>query len=1274
MLTKKFPLLGYVKSFEDHGVSVSFGVSEFEGIIPMKNVKKAKRELSVGELVETIVDKTNAGTKIAFVSIQSSKVAKAVVKSSELNADAIKPGMMFKCVVEEVLQTGVKVTFMGLFKGTIHINQIPHHGADWQEKYRVGSLISARVIRVDATTESTVVAFSVMPHCLKLKVPDVKASVGGKFKAKLVREDAGRGIMFKLISAMSATEGGDDESDDEETDSEEETSEEEDMEVDGEVEESESEEEQEDEEEEDSDDEDDDDEALGYAYVTLDNIADEKIDKLPKRLVAGSKTLHTVRVVSISHFDAMPMATIRPSLLSADIVAFEELKPGMRITCTVKKFISAGVILSLNSKLDGFCESMMLSDYKLRDPKLKFRIGQRVPCRVLRTNPEHRRVYLTAKRSLVKETPMVTSMEEAEGLIGQVVTGFVLNILDAGVVVCFYNGVCGFISAKYLKKQGIKIKKEFKTGQTVKCGINSVDLEGPNIMLKYGGKVESSSVTMKASDIPKGAAVKGRISAINNGFLVVKLESAVCEGKTLNAKGTARIDMLDISNDIDVVQNPASKFKKGDEISAVISRSGKNGIALRMEGGADIVPGERVCGRVNFGAKHVPKSLDITLPLGEHGRVSLTHSADPVSWQDQPFKMDKIYANKDIVSVYVVNKAPNGVFNCSLRESLTETETKCDIEEIVDAETTSMQAGKVVKGFIKSVSEKTVFVELTPKLTAIVYAGELDDAFVKNARDIYTEGQLVTGKLLSVHADTLRATMSLKASVVSGKSLDWSNMKNGMVVEGKVFAVKDFGVLVRINGSSLRGLCHRNSLSDDKIVKIDKHFSQGDSVKALIKSFDEAKKRIELSMKASELANADVEESSSEEEDSEEEESTSLMKKLMSKKMAEDSSDEEESEEEGSEEEESESGSEEEESEEEGSEEEESESGSEEEEEDSDDEEDEKEEPMALDVSGGFDWMLAGQNDESEDEEEEETTHTTDSKTRRANKRKEESRIRAREDELASGKAEPQSEVDYERLILETPHDSMLWIRFMAHYAGMGEITKARAVSERALKMIPIGNEAERKNIWTAKLNLAYKHGDSEMLQSELKSAVASNEPKGMYLQMLNILEKDGEFQQAKELCDGTLVKKFKSSCKIWIRTLRLRLSMGGTSEDLKTVMKRAITCLPKRKHIKAMQKFASLHYKYGNNEKGRSYFEDLVAKNPKRVDLWNVYVDQEIKTRELDTIRQLFERLVNMKFSSKKMKHWFKRYLDFENQFGDESTQKHVKLLALAYVQRERQ
>ena len=49
---------------------------------------------------------------------------------------------------------------------------------------------------------------------------------------------------------------------------------------------------------------------------------------------------------------------------------------------------------------------------------------------------------------------------------------------------------------------------------------------------------------------------------------------------------------------------------------------------------------------------------------------------------------------------------------------------------------------------------------------------------------------------------------------------------------------------------------------------------------------------------------------------------------------------------------------------------------------------------------------------------------------------------------------------------------------------------------------------------------------------------------------------------------------------------------------------------------------------------------------------------------------RQLFERVIHMNFSAKKMKFFFKKYLDFEEKYGTEEDVSAVKQKAVEYVQ----
>lgn len=81
--------------------------------------------------------------------------------------------------------------------------------------------------------------------------------------------------------------------------------------------------------------------------------------------------------------------------------------------------------------------------------------------------------------------------------------------------------------------------------------------------------------------------------------------------------------------------------------------------------------------------------------------------------------------------------------------------------------------------------------------------------------------------------------------------------------------------------------------------------------------------------------------------------------------------------------------------------------------------------------------------------------------------------------------------------------------------------------------------------------------------------------------------------------------------------------------------------------------------------------FEGLLASWPKRLDLWNVLLDAEIKQGDQEQIRRLFERITSQNLKSKKAKFFFKRWLDYEEREGDAKSQERVRMLAAEYVRK---
>lgn len=66
------------------------------------------------------------------------------------------------------------------------------------------------------------------------------------------------------------------------------------------------------------------------------------------------------------------------------------------------------------------------------------------------------------------------------------------------------------------------------------------------------------------------------------------------------------------------------------------------------------------------------------------------------------------------------------------------------------------------------------------------------------------------------------------------------------------------------------------------------------------------------------------------------------------------------------------------------------------------------------------------------------------------------------------------------------------------------------------------------------------------------------------------------------------------------------------------------------------ISKFGMLEFKYGQPENGRTMFEGIVSNYPKRMDIWSIYMDMEVKyggKQNVQQARHLFERCLTNEF-----------------------------------------
>uniref|UniRef100_A0A8C6W9K4 Protein RRP5 homolog n=1 Tax=Nannospalax galili TaxID=1026970 RepID=A0A8C6W9K4_NANGA len=333
-----------------------------------------------------------------------------------------------------------------------------------------------------------------------------------------------------------------------------------------------------------------------------------------------------------------------------------------------------------------------------------------------------------------------------------------------------------------------------------------------------------------------------------------------------------------------------------------------------------------------------------------------------------------------------------------------------------------------------------------------------------------------------------------------------------------------------------------------------------------------------------------------------------------------------------------------------------------------------------LQLSSGFTWDVGldsltpalptrgESSDSEEDEKPRQATKKKSKKERELEKQKAEKELSRIEEALMDPGRQPESADDFDRLVLSSPNSSILWLQYMAFHLQATEIEKARAVAERALKTISFREEQEKLNVWVALLNLENMYGSQESLTKVFEQAVQYNEPLKVFLHLADIYTKSEKFKEAGELYNRML-KRFRQEKAVWIKygAFVLGRSQAGASHR---VLQRALECLPTKEHVDVIAKFAQLEFKLGDAERAKAIFENMLSTYPKRTDVWSVYIDMTIKHGSQKEVRGIFERVIHLSLAPKRMKFFFKRYLDYEKQHGTEQDVQAVKAKALEYVE----
>ncbi|XP_063056159.1 protein RRP5 homolog isoform X2 [Engraulis encrasicolus] len=689
----------------------------------------------------------------------------------------------------------------------------------------------------------------------------------------------------------------------------------------------------------------------------------------------------------------------------------------------------------------------------------------------------------------------------------------------------------------------------------------------------------------------------------------------------VNAKITGTVGLLAMTTKIKDAKRPQKMTKEGETLKAkVVSvvTEPKPQLRLSLNGTHELSAGSVVMAAVHAIKPHA--GLSLRLPFGGKGWASMLDLED--SYTPEPLQQFQ----EDQLLKCSILEAKEHKYHVSLRPSRTHPDRKLPVADVEVNSVEELKEDQILRGYISLVAEKGIFVRLSRNITGRVQFKKASEYFVKD-KSIYAKhipkDKLITVKVLSVDSEAGHVDLSaLPADTGKGDLLP-----DSLQLPYKKYLKKKRKRKITETVAGEAGTTEEPAAKKKKKKKKPSSGEEHDSGVEVYFREEETEEAPEKPAKTK------VDKPKDDKPKAKEAKSKTTTTSSSSSSAT---------------------------------------------------------EPARLQVSAGFSWDATlsslrpattaaattdlRSSDEEEEEEEEEEQPTEKKSQKRSRKaqeeesKREEEELRRQEAELMDPSQRPQSAHAFERLLLASPDSSLLWLQYMAFHLQATEIEQARAVAERALKTISFREEQEKLNVWVALMNLENMYGSEESLQKVFERAVQYCEPMPVYQRLADIYATSNKLKEAESLYNS-MVKRFRAEQAVWL-SYGTYLVRQGQSDAANALLQRALKSLSNKQHVDLISKFARLEFRYGDKERGKAMLEKVLSTYPKRTDLWSIFIDLMIKHGSQQDVRELLDRVIHLSVSVKKIKFFFKRYLDYEKKHGTPDTIQAVKQKALEYVE----
>ncbi|TGD92135.1 30S ribosomal protein S1 [Methylobacterium nonmethylotrophicum] len=230
----------------------------------------------------------------------------------------------------------------------------------------------------------------------------------------------------------------------------------------------------------------------------------------------------------------------------------------------------------------------------------------------------------------------------------------------------------------------------------------------------------------------------------------------------------------------------------------------------------------------------------------EPGIEGLIHVSE-MSWTKKNVHPGKIVSTSQEVEVQILEVDPvKRRISLGLKQTL---------QNPWEAFSEKHPPGTEVEGEVKNKTEFGLFIGLEGDVDGMVHLSDLDwNRPGEQVIDEFKKGDVVRAQVLDVDVEKERISLGIKQLAGDPFADAGEGIRKGQVVTCEVLEVKDSGIEVKIVDSDLQAFIRRADLARERNDQRPERFAAGEKVDARVTQFDRKARRVQLSIKALEMA------------------------------------------------------------------------------------------------------------------------------------------------------------------------------------------------------------------------------------------------------------------------------------------------------------------------------------------------------------------------------------------------------------------------------------